>query len=271
MAKITGLSGMIQGKVGPTVYRVSRGVQVASQYNPNPANPRSPAQTNQRSVFGSGVQLAKSVYDDAVLGPLFKSVQYKQRTNLISKILNNVRLIVPVPDKPGLTAIDSLTENWIPGFEEVLITANEEATNLEISISPADDGAIPSIAGAIVVCSARAVPGMSLDDMMVYGVTDHPVSQAKVYWFDEVVAPGEMNRLMVPLEDFEYTSPIAPKFVMPKIGQGREGFDDLVDAEYIRCWFVIPLSYDYDGFGLRLTIDDQLVTVGKMQILWTEA
>jgi len=271
MAKITGLSGMIQGKVGPTVYRVSRGVQIASQYNPNPANPRSPAQNNQRSIFGSGVQLAKSVYDDAVLGPLFKSVQYKQRTNLISKVLQNAREIYPAPDKPGLTAIDSLTENWIPGFETIMAVGAAVTDNLEVTIYLSEDGSLPSIAGAIVVCATRPVPGMSPDDMFIYGLADHAVSQGNVYWADPIIAPGENGKIVVPFADFAYTPQIGSKFVMPTMAQGRAGFDDLTGAEFIRCWFVIPLSFDYDGFGLRTTVDGKEVTVGKMQILWATA
>ena len=94
MAKITGLSGMIRGKVGPNVFRISRGVQVVSQYNPNPNNPRSPAQQDQRAIFGQAAGLVKSMYDDKVTGQLVRAVQYKPRHKLMSATLRNKRIVV---------------------------------------------------------------------------------------------------------------------------------------------------------------------------------
>lgn len=268
MAKITGLSGMIQGKVGPTVYRVSRGVQIASQYNPNPSNPRSPAQIDRRSIFSSSVRLAKSVYDDAFIGPLFKSKQYKQRTQLIGLILSSGRFIHYVPDEPSITTKSSLVHNWIPGFENIPIVGDASDTELTVSISPEADGAQPSIAGAIVVCTTGPTPDLSIDDLLVFGFPDHVVSQGVLKWASSVIVPGSSANLVFPLADFAYGSSTGGSYVMPTASQGRAGFSALMNADRWKCWYVIPLSYDYDGFGLRTVIDGVAVTVGKMQLLY---
>lgn len=50
MAKGKNMLGKFRGKVGATVFRTEAGIgQIASEYNPNPKNPRTLAQTKQRS------------------------------------------------------------------------------------------------------------------------------------------------------------------------------------------------------------------------------
>ena len=49
MAKIFGLNGLMTGKMGNTVFVVTNGIQVARQYNPVVANPKSSLQMLQRA------------------------------------------------------------------------------------------------------------------------------------------------------------------------------------------------------------------------------
>lgn len=97
MAKITGQGGMLQGKSGPNVFRVSRGVQIMQAYNPNPNNPRSPKQTDRRLIFGDAVRMAKAFYDNPVTGEIWKKSQYKPRNLAVSEALKSPNLS-EVPD-----------------------------------------------------------------------------------------------------------------------------------------------------------------------------
>lgn len=52
--------GKFRGKVGAMVFRTEAGIgQIASEYNPNPKNPRTIAQTRQRSKMNLAGQLSK--------------------------------------------------------------------------------------------------------------------------------------------------------------------------------------------------------------------
>ena len=265
MAKITGISGMIQGKVGPNVYRVTRGVQVVSQYNPNPNNPNSPGQIAQRSIFGSAVKLAKACYDDSVTGRIFKSVSYKQRNALISAILEDNPRTQTITGSPDIVVnIDEIKETWVPGFGEVNATAEISSENLKVNITTTIDGTMPSIAGAIIVKVSRPVPGMSLDDSIIYNLPMEAIAQGIVSLFDVPVEPGELDALELPLVDFAYAPSFGPKYAMPTKAQGFGG-----DAYSTRWWFIIPFSTEYLGAGLRLEMDGVLYTFGKMQTLWS--
>ena len=49
MSKVFGLQGFLRGKLGNTVFAIRNGEQIARQYNPNPANPKSVTQTANRA------------------------------------------------------------------------------------------------------------------------------------------------------------------------------------------------------------------------------
>lgn len=61
MAKMYGFSGRLTGKMGNAVFRVRKGEQVVSQYNPVVSNPKTEAQTEQRSKFKLMAQLGAVV------------------------------------------------------------------------------------------------------------------------------------------------------------------------------------------------------------------
>lgn len=60
MAKHNLFLGQARGKIGSVVFSRLRGVQVSRAYNPSPANPRTDAQSRQRSFFASVSQYYKS-------------------------------------------------------------------------------------------------------------------------------------------------------------------------------------------------------------------
>lgn len=49
MAKVYGLNGYLRGKLGNTVFAIRNGEQLSRQYNPNPLNPKSATQTENRA------------------------------------------------------------------------------------------------------------------------------------------------------------------------------------------------------------------------------
>lgn len=66
MAKIYGINGKITGKVGNTVFAVDGGIQVARQYNPIVANPRTTAQQYQRLKVNFAGQFSSGIVPAAI-------------------------------------------------------------------------------------------------------------------------------------------------------------------------------------------------------------
>lgn len=264
MAKITGLSGMIRGKVGPNVFRVSRGVQVVQQYNPNPANPRSPAQQDQRAIFGQAAGLVKAMYDDEVSGKLVKSVQYKPRNILMSKTLQNKR-IVERPFQTPMLAVDSLAQNWLSALP-MLVNYGADVTEDSIKVQALipDDGTSVQLDGFIMVVVAQPEPEMSVDDMSAYGLPPEPIAQGIVKFLDEPAMPGTTAVADYQKSDFKYIGAL-PFWPLPPTDEQRR--DDITDGQ-MRGFFIIPLSEIDTGRGLRLELNGRMVSVGHMQLLW---
>lgn len=61
MARLTSVMGKAVGKIGAIVYSTTSGEIIAREYNPNVANPNTPAQTNQRAKFKLMSQLSASL------------------------------------------------------------------------------------------------------------------------------------------------------------------------------------------------------------------
>lgn len=61
MAKIYGLQGYLQGKLGSTVFAIRNGEQLARQYNPSVSNPKTAAQVANRAKLKLLSQLSQSV------------------------------------------------------------------------------------------------------------------------------------------------------------------------------------------------------------------
>lgn len=61
MAKIYGLQGYLQGKLGSTVFAIRNGQQLARQYNPSVSNPKTAAQVSNRAKLKLLSQLSQAV------------------------------------------------------------------------------------------------------------------------------------------------------------------------------------------------------------------
>lgn len=86
MAKVTFLQGSARGKVGGIVYRNVAGIgTVASEYQPSVHNPRTLAQTVQRSKMNLAGQLSKVTPYEAIAG--LASSKRQARSRFVSNIL----------------------------------------------------------------------------------------------------------------------------------------------------------------------------------------
>lgn len=88
MAKIYGINGKITGKVGNTVFAIDGGIQVARQYNPIVANPRTEAQQSQRLKVNLAGQLSKGIIPSAIEG--LKGNRRQRRSALLSNLIKDV-------------------------------------------------------------------------------------------------------------------------------------------------------------------------------------
>lgn len=263
MAKITGMGGVIRGKSGPNVYRISKGVQVMSQYNPNPNNPNSDAQQDRRQIFGSAVKMAKAAYDNNTIGHLFKSVSYSDRNLLVSKILNRNIVQPGGPDKRLMVSPPSLINNWVPGFrtpKDVLGTL--AGVDLTITYDIPDDDTTPPVSKGFIVRYVRPEPDMSLDDILVYNVPGYDMIQAFEVDFSPAIGQGQKGEAEIDLTGLPFIPTLAPAFIA--LTPGHE-----LDTGYIfGCWFFIPLSTVYQGVGLQIEIDGVFYSVGEMSYIY---
>lgn len=89
MAKATIAFSKARGKVGGLVFRHDAGIgTVVSEYNPHPANPRTMAQTDQRSKMNLAGQLSKVTPFAAIAG--FSTNKRKARSMFVSSVLKAI-------------------------------------------------------------------------------------------------------------------------------------------------------------------------------------
>lgn len=88
MAKIYGINGRITGKVGNTVFAVDGGIQVARQYNPIVANPRTAAQQVQRLKVNLAGQMSRGIQAAALEG--LRGNRRQRRSALLSNLIKDV-------------------------------------------------------------------------------------------------------------------------------------------------------------------------------------
>lgn len=87
MAKIYGINGKITGKVGNTVFAVDGGIQVARQYNPIVANPRTALQVSQRQRVALAGQISKAIPFVAIEG--LGGNKRQRRSALLSNLIKD--------------------------------------------------------------------------------------------------------------------------------------------------------------------------------------
>ena len=88
MAKIYGINGKLTGKVGNTVFAIDGGIQVARQYNPIVANPRTEAQQSQRMKVNLAGQMSKGIIPSAIEG--LNGNRRQRRSALLSNLIKDV-------------------------------------------------------------------------------------------------------------------------------------------------------------------------------------
>lgn len=268
MAKITGLSGMIRGKVGPNVFRISRGVQVVSQYNPSPNNPRSPSQQDQRAIFGQAAGLTKAMYDDEITGKLVRAVQYKPRHKLMSETLKNKR-VIDRPFQTPMLAVDSLAQNWrsaLPLLRYYGASVSGADNSIKVQAQIPNDGTSVQLDGFIMIVVAQPEPEMSYDDRQVFGLPPEPIAQGVVTFLNEPAMPGTTAMAEFTANQFQYIGEFQNGLwpLPPCDDQSRTEIED----GQMRCFFIIPLSDIDTGLGLRIELNGRMVSVGHMQLLW---
>lgn len=270
MAKITGMGGMVRGKSGPNVYRISRGVQIMQAYNPNPNNPRSPKQTDRRLIFGDAVRMAKAFYDNPLTGKIWKKSQYKPRNLAVSEALREPNLSpVPGTELTQLAAAN-INQNWTSGFDmfgRIIGSRAEDGWSFTIELDNLQTN--QPIAGLVVILYTRPGFKNSEDDNLVYRLPNKPLVQAYPGFFMNPVEAGSDDGFIISdLEfEFKYTSTnTPPHFEMPDPGAENTLGKEAVN----RAWFAIPLTLENTGKGLRMEIDNKMVTLGDMQYIWSD-
>lgn len=269
MAKITGLGGMLRGKSGPNVFRVSRGVQIMQQYNPNPNNPRSPKQEDRRLMFGDAVRQAKAFYDNPVTGQVWKRAQYKPRNLAVSAALKNPNVSPVEGTELTRLAAANLNQNWTGGFDffgRITGEYDGEKLKFRMLLKPVETN--QPITGLIIILYARPGYKNSSDDNMVYNLPDKPLVQAKAVLWTNEIKPGSSHVINSLGDEFKFlyasSAITAPEFEMPEI----EKYEELGEIAVNRAWFAIPLTQENTGKGLRMEINNRMFTLGNMQYIW---
>lgn len=91
MAKGINMVGKFRGKVGAMVFRTEAGIgQIASEYNPNPKNPRTLAQTRQRVKMSLAGMISKNIPANLLVG--LDSNGRTARSMFVSNILKSATL-----------------------------------------------------------------------------------------------------------------------------------------------------------------------------------
>lgn len=276
MAKITGMGGMVRGKSGPNVFRVSRGVQIMQQYNPSPNNPRSPKQTDRRLIFGDAVRQAKAFYDNPVTGEIWKRSEYKPRNMAVSEALRDPNISPVEGTELSRLAAANINQNWTSGFdlfgEIVGAQSDENFIKFTCNLQPQETN--QPVIGMVIILYTRPGYNFSPDDNMVYNLPKKPLVQAVAVWKEEPIVPGGSGVFDVPkagVVDFKFVytgSSIGnPEFTMPEIDK----YEELGEVAVNRAWFAIPLTLENTGKGLSMEIDGRMVTLGAMQYIWKKA
>lgn len=166
MAKIYGINGKLTGKVGNTVFAVDGGIQVARQYNPIVANPRTEAQQTQRLKVDFAGQMSKGIVAAALDG--LSGNRRQRRSALLSNLIKDVVGIEQAADGKQMKfqaanlRLSGGTKSLDFGVNFVLGTSAVTGKNqVQVALTPAE-GSTKLPAGErlrIVVIGAPTDPG----------------------------------------------------------------------------------------------------------------
>lgn len=188
MAKGKNMLGKFRGKVGATVFRTEAGIgQIASEYNPNPKNPRTLAQTKQRSKMN----LAGLISSMTPAGALF-GLDTKRRfarsafvSNIIKQAVVSGTGTTESPIKAEIAPANIVFSKGASG-NFVYSDAQDMGTKVSIKFTPNQGGEELAAMMGIVMCYENgklAEIDMNVDPVTEYGeLTSVMVNMSKEYF-----------------------------------------------------------------------------------------
>ena len=223
MAKIYGINGKITGKVGNTVFAVDGGIQVARQYNPIVANPRTEAQQVQRLKVNFAGQMSSGIVP-AVIEALRGNARAR-RSALLSNLIKDAVKTVTVQ---GKTQIRLDAEKLVLSTGNVDMPAVDFSTSVSaddttitgtLNINPLTEGGnLPKGVRLRVVMIAVPQTGSGVPSGVMSRVTDVMLDGEKTLAVTEIFTPGidpmQMNVAfyVIPLE-LVNANALAPGYV----------------------------------------------------------
>lgn len=223
MAKIYGINGRITGKVGNTVFAVDGGIQVARQYNPIVANPRTPAQQVQRLKVNFAGQLSGGIVPAAI--EALRGNARARRSALLSNLVKDAVKTVTVQ---GRTQIRLDAEKLVLSAGNVDMPAVDFSTSVSaddvsvtgtLTINPlTEGGTLPKGVRLRVVMIAVPQTGINVPSGVMSRVTDVELSGEKTLAVTEIFTPGYDPSVMniafyvIPLE-LVNANALAPGYV----------------------------------------------------------
>ena len=148
MAKMYGFSGRLTGRKGDAVFAVRGGDQIVRQYNPVVANPKTPAQTENRQKLKLLSQLG------AVFAPYMaiKSEGAKSGRNIFSSKLYDKVEFEALSNEAKINMIDIVLTNSNRPFPGVVIGVDD--MDLNVSATLPLDASVTKV--AYVLCTIDA-------------------------------------------------------------------------------------------------------------------
>lgn len=223
MAKIYGINGRITGKVGNTVFAVDGGIQVARQYNPIVANPRTPAQQVQRLKVNFAGQLSGGIVPAAI--EALRGNARARRSALLSNLVKDAVKTVTVQ---GRTQIRLDAEKLVLSAGNVDMPAVDFSTSVSaddvtvtgtLTINPlTEGGTLPKGVRLRVVMIVVPQTGNNVPKGVMSRVTDVELSGEKTLAVTEIFTPGVDPTIMniafyvIPLE-LVNANALAPGYV----------------------------------------------------------
>lgn len=212
MAKIYGLFGSMTGKTADVVMAVRNGVQIVRKYQPNVANPSTPAQTAARARLKLMSQLS-TVMAPAIAIPrkgnvsarnLFTKLNYGAslyENNEASINMESVQLTKSVVGLPQVVA--SRTEDGIRAYLPLVQGFQSLSRVVYVAIAKQADGTL-RYAGSQVVSTAGTgnfeaqFPSISEEVVIyTYGVRDNTDAARAIFGNLEAITAEKVAKLIV--------------------------------------------------------------------------
>lgn len=193
MAKMSGITGTLSGKMGNAVFRVRGGQQVVAQYQPQVANPNTEAQQVARAKFKLITQLAAIMAPAmGTLGVVTRPARQGRnpRTGFVAK---NYALIYPDPSEGAAEKVTipmdeiQLTDSFRPG-PELENRSTSAQLNISASTLPAGTASV-----RFVVVEYLSISGGS--QAAIRSITDVPVEDGVAVLEEEADAAEKLTVL----------------------------------------------------------------------------